>query len=147
MLPYVTAHTRAHSPFNVAREPCSILRHRLHHSLSMLASPQDLQLLPFRSAYVLSVTSLWNSPPKPRKLPSSQFLSLSPTSTYSERPCCSYLFVTPWTTQSMGFSRPEYWSGKPFPSPGDLPNPEIEPTSPALQVDSLPAELPGKPLT
>ena len=41
---------------------------------------------------------------------------------------------------SMGFSRPEYWSGKPFPSPGDLPNPGIEPRSPALQADSLPTE-------
>ena len=45
----------------------------------------------------------------------------------------------------MEFSRPEYWSGYPFPSPGDLPNPGIEPRSPALQVDSLPAEPPGKP--
>ena len=45
----------------------------------------------------------------------------------------------------MGFSRPDYWSGEPFPSPGDLPNPGIEPKSPALQVDSLPAEPQGKP--
>ena len=45
----------------------------------------------------------------------------------------------------MEFSRPEYWSGSPFPSPGDLPNPGIEPKSPALQVDSSPAEPPGKP--
>ena len=44
----------------------------------------------------------------------------------------------------MDFSRPEYWSGKPFPSPGDLPNPGIEPRCPTLQVDSLPAEPPGK---
>ena len=44
----------------------------------------------------------------------------------------------------MEFSRPEYWSGWPFPSPGDLPNPRIEPRSPALQVDSLPAEPQGK---
>ena len=56
-----------------------------------------------------------------------------------------WLFATPWTTQSVGFSRPEYWSGEPFPSPGDLPNPGIEPRSPALQVDSLPAEPQGKP--
>ena len=46
---------------------------------------------------------------------------------------------------SIGFSRPDYWSGQPFPSPGDLPNPGIEPRSPALQADSLPAEPPGKP--
>ena len=45
----------------------------------------------------------------------------------------------------MEFSRTEYWSGEPFPSPGDLPNQEIEPRSPALQVDSLPAEPQGKP--
>ena len=45
----------------------------------------------------------------------------------------------------MEFSRPKYWSGQPFPSPGDLPNPGIKPRSPALQGDSLPAEPPGKP--
>ena len=47
--------------------------------------------------------------------------------------------------QSMEFSRVEYWSGYPFPSPGDLPNTGIEPRSPTLLVDSLPAEAPGKP--
>ena len=45
---------------------------------------------------------------------------------------------------SMEFSRQEYWSGLPFPSPGDLPNPGIEPESPALQADALLSELPGK---
>ena len=54
--------------------------------------------------------------------------------------------ATPWTVArqaplSMGFSKQEYWSGLPFPSPGDLPNPGIEPRSPALQADSLPTEL------
>ena len=43
------------------------------------------------------------------------------------------------------FSRQEYWSGLPFPFPGDLPDPGIEPGSPALQAESLPLELPGKP--
>ena len=43
----------------------------------------------------------------------------------------------------MGFSRQEYWSGLPFPSPGDLPDPGIEPGSFALQADSLPSEPPG----
>ena len=42
---------------------------------------------------------------------------------------------------SMGFSRQEYWSGLPFPSPGDLPHPGIKPESPALQADDLPTEL------
>ena len=46
---------------------------------------------------------------------------------------------------SMEFSRQEYWSGLSFPSPGDLPDPRIEPQSPALKVDSLPSEPPGKP--
>ena len=55
------------------------------------------------------------------------------------------LFATPWTIQSIEFSRLEYWSGQPFPSPGDLPNPGIKPRSPALQADSLPAEPLGKP--
>ena len=53
------------------------------------------------------------------------------------------LFVTPWTLESqcplsMGFSRQEYWSGLPFPTPGDLPDPGIKLGSPALQDDSLP---------
>ena len=55
------------------------------------------------------------------------------------------LFSTLWTITyqappSMGFSRQEYWSGLPFPSPGDLPNPRIEPGSPALQADALTSE-------
>ena len=45
---------------------------------------------------------------------------------------------------SMGFYRQEYWSGLPFPSPGDLPDPGIEPRSPALQADTLTSEPPGK---
>ena len=59
--------------------------------------------------------------------------------------------ATPWTVACqaplfMGFSRQEYWSGLPFPSPGDLPGPRIEPRSPALQADSWPTELQGKTL-
>ena len=46
---------------------------------------------------------------------------------------------------SMEFSRQEYWSGLPFPPPGDLPNPGTKPGSPAFQADALPSELPGKP--
>ena len=45
----------------------------------------------------------------------------------------------------MGFSRQEYWSGLPFPSPENLPDPGIEPGSPALEADALPSEPPGKP--
>ena len=60
------------------------------------------------------------------------------------------LFATPWTIAhqaplSMGFSRQESWNGLPFPSPGDLPDPGIEPRSPALEADALTAEPPGKP--
>ena len=60
------------------------------------------------------------------------------------------LFLTPETVArqaplSMEFSRQEYWSGLPLPSPGHLPDPGIEPGSPALQVGSLPSEPPGKP--
>ena len=63
---------------------------------------------------------------------------------------CVQLFATPWTITyqtplSMGFSKQEYWSGFPFLSPGDLPDPGIKPRSPALQADALPSEPPGKP--
>ena len=59
------------------------------------------------------------------------------------------LFATPWTVAyqappSVEFSKQECWSGLPFPSPGDLPDPGIEPGSPALQADALPSEPPGK---
>ena len=60
------------------------------------------------------------------------------------------LFVTPWTVAHqaplfMESLRQEYWSGLPFPSLGAIPDPGIEPRSPALQADSLPSEPPGKP--
>ena len=60
------------------------------------------------------------------------------------------LFATPWTVAyqvppSMGFSRQEYWSGLPFPSPGDLSDPGIESGSPAFQADALTSEPPEKP--
>ena len=61
------------------------------------------------------------------------------------------LFANPWTIAhqahppSMEFSRQEYWSGLPFPSPGDLPDPGIKPRSPALQAQALPSEPPGNP--
>ena len=63
---------------------------------------------------------------------------------------CVRLFATPWTVayqapQSMEFSREEYWSGLPYPSPGDLPHPQIKPGSPALQADTVPSGPPGKP--
>ena len=57
---------------------------------------------------------------------------------------CVQIFETPWTTQSLELSRSECWSGYPFPSPEDLPNPEIELRFPILQMDSLPAEPQGK---
>ena len=62
---------------------------------------------------------------------------------------CARLFGTSWTVVykaplSMKFSRQEYWSGLPFPSPEDLPDPGIEPRSPALKADALPSEPPGK---
>ena len=76
-------------------------------------------------------------------LPSVQFSSFQSLSRVR-------LFATPWTVAhqappSMGFSRQVYWSGLPFPSPGDLPNPGIKPRSPAFQADALTSEPPGKP--
>ena len=62
---------------------------------------------------------------------------------------CVRLFATPWTVAyqappSMGFSRQQYWSGLPFPSPGGLTDIGIEPGSPTLQADALTSEPPGK---
>ena len=62
---------------------------------------------------------------------------------------CVRLFATPWTAAyqappPMGLSRREYWSGLPFPSPGDLPDSGIEPGSPAMEADALTSEPPGK---
>ena len=73
--------------------------------------------------------------------------------THAQSLGCVLLFVTPWTIARevplfMGFSRPEYWSGQPFPSPGHLPDPGSEPTSPASlawAVGFFTTELPGKP--
>ena len=64
--------------------------------------------------------------------------------------CHIQLFETPWTVvhqtpQSMGFPRQEYWSSLPFPSPGDLPDPEIKPLSPELAGGFFTTEPPGKP--
>ena len=63
---------------------------------------------------------------------------------------CVQLFATPWTVDcqaplSMEFSKQEYWSGLPFPTQGDLPDPWMDPRSPTLQADSLPSEPLGKP--
>ena len=57
---------------------------------------------------------------------------------------CDPIDVAHQAPMSVEFSRQEYWSSLPCPSPGDLPNPGIEPRSPALQADSLPSEPPGK---
>ena len=64
---------------------------------------------------------------------------------------CIQLFATTWTVAHQAlpfieFSRQEYWSGLPFPSPGDLPKPGMEPRSPALRADASPSEPPGNPL-
>ena len=75
------------------------------------------------------------------------FTALNPTC--EKKPLSRVLlFAAPWTAGqaplSTGFSRPEYSSGYPFPSPGDLPDPGIEPRSPILQADSSLSEPPGK---
>ena len=85
-----------------------------------------------------------------RSLP--KFMSVESVILYVKvkSPSHVWLFETPWTVayqapQYMEFSRQEYWSELPFPSPGDLPNPRIEPGSLALQTDTLPSEPPKKP--
>ena len=76
--------------------------------------------------------------------------ALNSSESESEVLSCVQLFAAPWTVAhqappSMEFSRQEYWSGLPFPSPRDLPHPGIEPRPPALWADALPSEPPGNP--
>ena len=76
---------------------------------------------------------------------SSLYFSRSMLLLLLSRLSCVQLFATLWTVAhqappSMGFSRQEYWSGLPFPSSGDLPDPGIEPRSPTLQADALTSE-------
>ena len=85
-----------------------------------------------------SIPLMWGTPQK--KAERKKVKSLS----------CVQLFATPWTVAdqappSTGFSRQEYWSRLPFPSPGDLPDPGIKPRSPVLKTGSLPSEPIGKP--
>ena len=100
-------------------------------------SPGDLPDpgIKLRSSPTFQADTLTSEPPGSHKV---KVKSLS----------CVRLFATPWMVaykapQSMRFSRQEYWSGLPFPSQGDLPNPGIEPGSPALQTDALPSEPPS----
>ena len=103
--------------------------------------------LPFPSPRDLPDTGI-----KPRSpaLPADALTSEPPGKPKVKSLSPAQLFGTPWTIAhqaplSMEFSRQEYWSGLPFPSPGNLPDPEIEPGSPALQADTLLSEPPGKP--
>ena len=98
-----------------------------------------------------TVTSIhaWRIPwtEKPGRLQATAWRATSVQSSSVQSLSCVRLFATPWTVArqappSMEFSRQEYWSGLPFPSPGDLPNPGIEPRSPALQAEALTSELP-----
>ena len=87
--------------------------------------------------------NLWVAPPYPHpKAKKARKLSCSAVSN-SLQP--RGLYVAHQAPPSMGFSRQEYWSGLPFPSPGDLPDPGIKPRSPALQADTLTSEPLGKP--
>ena len=72
------------------------------------------------------------------------FVAVAAKSFQSCPTLCDPTDCSPPGSMTMGFPRQEYWSGLPFPSPWDLPDPGIQPGSPALQADSLPSEPPGK---
>ena len=118
-----------------------------------LVSPAGVQTHFLILANILSMrfSILLRKSIAPYQGPQSQLWPLSPLSGLCSGHCvCESLsrvrlFVTPWTVAcqaslSMEFSRQEYWGGLPCPSPGDLPDPGIEPMSPSLQSDSLPTE-------
>ena len=110
----------------------------------LFPSPEDLPNFGTGSS-TLQADSLPSKPPgKSHPSLSVQFSSVQLLSRVQ-------LFATPWTVAPqaplyMEIPRPEYWSGLPFPSPWDCPNPGTERRSPALQADSLPSESPGKPI-
>ena len=106
-------------------------------------------MLSFKPTFLLSsftfIKRLFSSSLSAIRVVSSVYLKVKVKSLSRVR-----LFATPWTVAyqaplPMGFSRQEYWSGLPFPSPGDLPDPGIEPGSSAFQADALTSEPPGKP--
>ena len=128
----------ASHPSRLIQSPC----------LSFLSHTANSHWLSFTYAYIsfhviLSIHLTLSSP-----LPMS--ISLFFMSPLVKSVSCILLFATLWTVAhqaplSIGFSRQEYWSGLPLPSPGDLPNPGIEPGSPTLQADVLASEPLGKP--
>ena len=117
------------------------------HLLLILWSIYELLILGYFSKAWRCLWSSYNFTPlpKPHTLYTIMKLFCFESSEVKTNYILNQLFsLTPTT---VGFSRQEYLSGSPFPSPGDFPEPEIKPGSPALQADSLPSELPGKPLT
>ena len=83
---------------------------------------------------------------RPSVTPWTAAFQAPPSMGFSRQAKSCLILVTPWTVAcqaplSMGFSRQEYWSGFPFPSPGDLPDPRIKPEAPTSQADSLLTEL------
>ena len=107
--------------------------------LQSMGSPSRTQLSDF--TYVLTSSHLYMTTGK-----TIDFHTLNESISYSDM----WLFATTWTVAhqaplSIAFPRQKYWSGLPFPSPGNLPSPGTEPRCPALQADSLWSEPPGKP--
>ena len=126
------------------------------YSFSIIPSNEHPGLISFRMDWVdlLSVQGtleslLQHHSSKASILRHSAFFLVQLSHPYITTGKTTLLFATPWTVAyqaplSMGFSRQECWSGLQFPSPGDLPNPEIEPRSPTVRANALPSEPPGK---
>ena len=149
--------------FSSVAQSCSTLCDPMNHSIPGL--PVHYQHPEFTQTHVHWVDDAIQpfhllsspSPPAPQNLlklmsiesmmPSSHLIFHPPWKVKVKSLSSVWLFETPWTVAyqappSMKFSRQEYWSGLPFPSPGDLPGPGMEPSS---STDALPSELPGKP--
>ena len=112
-----------------------------HQVANWLTSVLDPEFLHENLIFNLtSKKSLFPENPISLSLKRNMLCSLSLSFLLSESRSVVSDLLLPHGLYSPKFSRPEHWSGQPFPSPGDLPNPGIEPISPALQADSLPAE-------
>ena len=127
----------------------------LHQPLHLLFSYPEMVLpqiatwpTPFTPDIIFPMRSFLKIVPLP--LPQGSYLPVLFCFSKAKLLSCVWFFATPWTVAyqaplSMEFSRQEYWSGLPFPSPGDLPDAGIEPGSHTLQADALSPEPPGKP--
>ena len=145
---FLRYHRSSVFPSKEMRTSSSIFRHKKKNFIILFMSTCHKTIAQHLYTYMIMIINFIRN-----TIPFNHFKALCMHVCVLSRFSRVQLFVTLWTVAcqapplSMGFSRQEYWSGLPFSSLEDLPNPGIELRSPALQADFLPSEPPGKPLS